>query len=74
MDLEHEELDDYFMPRSSESERNFEGMANIAQIIEENLPCFINRSNVTAVYPSYKISNFQTPKRAKLRGTRYYWN
>jgi hypothetical protein len=59
VDLEHEELGDYFMPRSSESERNFEEMANIAQIIEENLPCFINRSNLTAIYPSYKISNYQ---------------
>ena len=59
MDLEHEELGDYFMPRSSESERNFAEMANIAQIIEENFPCFMNRSNVTAVYPSYKISNHQ---------------
>jgi hypothetical protein len=59
VDLEHEELGDYFMPRSSESERNFEEMANIAQIIEKNLPYFINRSNVTAVYPSYKISNHQ---------------
>ena len=59
VDLEIEPLGEYFTPRDRNDQLKSEKMAKLAQIIEKNLPLFENRLNVTAVYPSYKISEGQ---------------
>ena len=59
VDLERELLGEYFTPRDWEDEYKAEEMAKVAQVIEKNLHVFENRLNVTAVYPSYQISNSQ---------------
>ena len=59
VDLECDPLGKYFSPRDCKLQSETHEMATLAQIIEKNLPLFENRLNVTAVYPSYKISEGQ---------------
>ena len=59
VDLECDPLGKYFSPRDCKLQSETHEMAKLAQIIEKNLPLFENRLNVTAVYPSYKISEAQ---------------
>ena len=59
VDLEIEPLGEYFTLRERNDQLKSEKMAKLAQIIEKILPLFENRLNVTAVYPSYKISEGQ---------------
>ena len=50
-------LGEFVAPRFCNNPSEIKEMANLAAIIENNLPLFENRLNVTAVQPSYKISS-----------------
>ena len=56
VDLEIEPLGEYVSPRDCRDQKKTKEMA---QVIEKNLHVFESRLNVTAVYPSYKISEAQ---------------
>ena len=58
VDLEREPLGEYVAPQScSDRKESFKEMADLVPEIEANLNIFESRLNVTAVQPSYQISN-----------------
>ena len=57
VDLECEPRGEYVTPQVCEDQVDIKKMTQLAEIIEQNLTIFENRLNVTAVYPSYKISD-----------------
>ena len=58
VDLEREPLGEYVAPQScSDRKESFKEMADLVPKIEANLNIFESRLNVTAVRPSYQISN-----------------